>query len=71
MNLCLVLDENLKLGLGNGIAFDVDLEAMRRLQRPFCLRVNWALDVAVFRLMNSRQQVEIAFPVLFFPASLV
>lgn len=71
MDLCLILGKELKLGLRDRVTFQVDLEAMRRLQGTFRGRINGPLDITVFGFVNCRQQVEVALSVSFFPTQVV
>lgn len=71
VDLGLVLDEKVKLRLGDRVTFDIDFEAMGRLQGTFGGRIDWPLDVAILRLVDCRHHVEVALSVSLFPAQLV
>ena len=51
MNGGLILEKKIKLGLGNGVAFNVDLEAMGRLYWPFGRCVDRPFECAVLGFM--------------------
>lgn len=50
------------LGLGDGIPLCRDFEPMGWFQWTFGLWVNRPFDIAVFNLMNSSEEVKVAFP---------
>lgn len=62
----LVFDKKVKFGLGDRVAFEVDLESMSRLQRAFRGRVEGPLDIAILGFMHGRLQVKVAPPKILF-----
>lgn len=67
MNGGLVLEEQIKLRLGDGVTFDVDFKTMRGLYRPFSRWIDGPFERAVLRFVDRGQQVEVAFPVFLLP----